>query len=111
VYVRHLSRELVALGHHVQVVSGPPYPVLDGGVGLTELPSLDLYREPDPFRWPGLADLRSLPNAVEFGMMRTGQFSEPLAFSLRAYQALRPRAAGGRPPFDIVKDIRRGKCI
>ncbi|WP_256788686.1 glycosyltransferase family 4 protein [Frankia sp. AvcI1] len=104
VYVRHLSRELVALGHHVQVLSGPPYPDLDDGVGLTELPSLDLYRDSDPFRWPGLAELRALPDVVEFGMMRTGQFSEPLSFSLRAYQALRPRAAGGRPPFDIVHD-------
>ncbi|WP_261574647.1 glycosyltransferase family 4 protein [Frankia gtarii] len=104
VYVRHLSRELVALGHHVQVLSGPPYPDLDDGVGLTELPSLDLYRDSDPFRWPGLAELRALPDVVEFGMMRTGQFSEPLSFSLRAYQALRPRASGGRPPFDIVHD-------
>ncbi|SNQ51407.1 Glycosyltransferase [Frankia canadensis] len=104
VYVRHLSRELVALGHHVQVLSGPPYPELDDGVGLTELPSLDLYREPDPFRWPGMSELRSLPDAVEVAMMRTGQFSEPLSFSLRAYQALRPRASGGRPPFDIVHD-------
>src|SRR5450756_3013811 len=25
VYVRHLSRELVALGHRVEVFSGPPY--------------------------------------------------------------------------------------
>nr|WP_308204697.1 glycosyltransferase [Frankia sp. R82] len=103
-YVRHLSRELVALGHHVQVVSGPPYPVLDPGVGLTELPSLDLYGEADPFRWPKAAELRSLPDVVEVAMMRTGQFSEPLSFSLRAYQTLRPRAAGGRPPFDIVHD-------
>ncbi|CAO5193106.1 MMP alpha-(1-_4)-mannosyltransferase [Frankia sp. AiPs1] len=104
VYVRHLSRELVALGHHVQVVSGPPYPVLDPGVGLTELPSLDLYGDAEPFRWAKPSELRSVPDLVEFGMMRTGQFSEPLSFSLRAYQALRPRAAGGRPPFDIVHD-------
>ncbi len=29
VYVRHLSRELVRLGHAVEVISGPPYPELD----------------------------------------------------------------------------------
>ena len=29
VYVRHLSRELVRLGHDVEVFSGPPYPDLD----------------------------------------------------------------------------------
>ena len=90
VYVRHLSRELVRLGHQVRVVSGPPYPVLDAGVDLTKLPSLDLYREPDPFRWPGLHEFHGIADAVEFGVMRTGQFSEPLAFSIRAYQALRP---------------------
>ena len=40
VYVRHLSRELVGLGHEVEVLSGPPYPLLDPGVDLTPLPSL-----------------------------------------------------------------------
>ena len=44
VYIRHLSRELVALGHRVEVFSGQPYPVLDPGVELTKVPSLDLYR-------------------------------------------------------------------
>ena len=29
VYVRHLSRELAALGHTVEVFSGQPYPELD----------------------------------------------------------------------------------
>src|SRR5689334_18149155 len=55
VYLRHLSRELVALGHHVEVFSGPPYPELDEGVVLTKVPSLDLYRDEDPFRTPALA--------------------------------------------------------
>ena len=34
IYLRHLSRELVALGHEVEVFSGQPYPVLDEGVRL-----------------------------------------------------------------------------
>src|SRR5687767_15802219 len=50
IYVRALSRELSGLGHRVEVFSGQPYPELDDGVALTPLPSLDLYREPDPFR-------------------------------------------------------------
>ncbi|MFD6613506.1 glycosyltransferase, partial [Micromonospora chalcea] len=49
VYVRHLSRELARLGHRVEVIGAQPYPVLDEGVELTELASLDLYRQPDPF--------------------------------------------------------------
>jgi hypothetical protein len=52
VYVRHLSRELHALGHRVEVFSGQPYPELDPGPLLTEVPSLDLYRDEDPFRTP-----------------------------------------------------------
>ena len=44
VYTRHMARELTALGHSEEVISGPPYPHLDSGIRLTELPSLDLYR-------------------------------------------------------------------
>src|SRR5215207_2937781 len=63
VYVRHLSRELARLGHRVEVIGAQPYPVLDEGDGLdglslTELPSLDLYRQPDPFRTPGPGEYR-----------------------------------------------------
>ena len=39
VYIRHLSRELAALGHDVEVFSGQPYPELDEGVKLTKVPS------------------------------------------------------------------------
>src|SRR5215218_5039666 len=52
IYVRRLSRELVALGHAVEVFSGQPYPDLDEGVVLTKVPSLDLYRPGDEFRNP-----------------------------------------------------------
>ena len=38
----------MALGHEVTVFSGQPYPELDPGVDLVEVPSLDLYRDPDP---------------------------------------------------------------
>ena len=71
VYVRHLSRELVALGHEVEVFSGPPYPELDEGVRLTKVPSLDLYREPDPFRVPHLREFRDLVDVEEFLTMCT----------------------------------------
>ena len=100
VYVRHLSRELVALGHQVEVLSGPPYPELDPGVALTEVPSLDLYREPDPFRTPHWREFRTLVDVLEFGLMATAAFPEPLTFSLRAARLLRSRAQ--RP--DVVHD-------
>lgn len=102
VYIRHLSRELAALGHDVEVISGPPYPELDPGPRLTRLPSLDLYREPDPFRIPHWREFRSAIDILEFLMMCTASFPEPLTFSLRSWRALvnRPRASWP----DIVHD-------
>jgi glycosyltransferase involved in cell wall biosynthesis len=100
IYLRHLSRELAALGHRVEVFSGPPYPELEPGPVLRCLPSLDLYREPDPFRTPRPAEFRDWIDVLEFAMMRAGAFPEPLTFSLRARRALLPRRAS----FDLVHD-------
>ena len=106
VYVRHLSRELARLGHRVEVIGSQPYPVLDEGADyadrltLTELPSLDLYRQPDPFRTPGRDEYRDWVDALEVATMWTGGFPEPLTFSLRARRHLRAR----RGDFDVVHD-------
>lgn len=100
VYVRHLSRELVSLGHSVEVFSGQPYPELDSGVALTPIPSLDLYRADDPFHAPKLSEYRDAVDVLEVAMMRTGAFPEPLTFSLRALRELRLR----RGEFDIIHD-------
>ncbi|MET7472782.1 glycosyltransferase family 4 protein [Streptomyces sp. NPDC005648] len=106
VYVRHLSRELARLGHRVEVIGSQPYPVLDEGaqyaarLSLTELPSLDLYRSPDPFRTPGRDEYRDWIDALEVATMWTGGFPEPLTFSLRARRHLRSR----RGEFDVVHD-------
>ena len=100
VYVRHLSRELAALGHHVEVFSGQPYPELDDGPLLRQVPSLDLYRDEDPFRTPRLKEIRDWTDVLEVAMMWGGAFPEPLTFSIRALRALRSRAGA----FDIVHD-------
>ncbi|WP_394434653.1 glycosyltransferase family 4 protein [Streptomyces sp. SGAir0957] len=105
VYVRHLSRELARLGHRVEVIGAQPYPVLDegedlAGLSLTELPSLDLYRSPDPFRTPKREEYRDWIDAAEVATMWTGGFPEPLTFSLRARRHLRAR----RGEFDVVHD-------
>ena len=100
VYVRNLSRELAALGHRVEVIAGPPYPVLDEGVGFTSLPSLDLYREPDPFRHPRRDEFRDLIDLLEYGTMCAAGFPEPRTFSLRAARHLAAR----RGDFDVVHD-------
>ncbi|MFJ3230081.1 glycosyltransferase family 4 protein [Streptomyces sp. NPDC086787] len=106
VYVRHLSRELARLGHRVEVIGSQPYPVLDDDaayghrLSLTELPSLDLYRSPDPFRNPARDEYRDWIDALEVATMWTGGFPEPLTFSLRARRHLRARSG----EFDVVHD-------
>ena len=100
VYVRHLSRELVALGHDVEVFSGQPYPVLDPGVRLTAVPGLDLYREPDPFRLPRPSEIRDRVDLLELATMWTAGFPEPRTFSIRVARLLLDRLA----EFDVVHD-------
>jgi glycosyltransferase involved in cell wall biosynthesis len=100
VYVRQLSKALTRLGHAVTVFGGQPYPHLDAGVELVRVPSLDLFRDEDPFRFPRLWEYRDWIDALEFGIMCTAGFPEPLTFSLRAARLLADRAGD----FDVVHD-------
>jgi glycosyltransferase involved in cell wall biosynthesis len=100
VYTRYLSRELVDLGHEVTVFAGQPWPTLNDKVGFVAVPSLDLYREPDPFRIPWPREFRSWIDVAEFGLMCTAGFPEPLTFSWRVRRALAQR----RGQFDLVHD-------
>jgi glycosyltransferase involved in cell wall biosynthesis len=100
VYTRHLTRALTDLGHHVEVLGGPPYPELDERVQLHELPSLQIYNDYFPMRMPGLWELKSVADWVEVSSFSLGNFPEPLAFSVRAWQHLRRRVN----EFDLVQD-------
>ncbi len=100
VYTRYLAKELKALGHHVEVFSGQPYPELDSGTALHKLPSLDIYNSAYPGRMPGFWEIKSSADLLEMGSYLTGNFGEPLSFSLRALKVLSRR----RADFDIVHD-------
>ncbi|MFD6449636.1 glycosyltransferase family 4 protein [Nocardia sp. NPDC055165] len=101
VYVRYLSQGLVDLGHQVEVFSGQPYPEdLDPRVRLTEVPSLDLYRDEDPFRTPHPREIRDRVDLLELATMWTAGFPEPRTFSLRVAKLLAARAT----EFDVVHD-------
>lgn len=100
IYTRHLTKALVDLGHTVEVFSGQPYPVLDDRIALHELPSLDLFNDHYPGRFPAYWEIKSKADVLELATFSTGQFPEPLAFSYRAYQALQSRLAD----FDLVHD-------
>jgi glycosyltransferase involved in cell wall biosynthesis len=100
VYTRHLTKALVDLGHHVEVYGGQPYPVLDPRVELHQLPSLDIFNDQFPGRFPAYWELNNWPNALEALYLLRGTFAEPLTFSLRAYRALQDRVND----FDLVHD-------
>jgi glycosyltransferase involved in cell wall biosynthesis len=100
VYVNHLSAALTRLGHEVTVFAGQPYPVLTDGLPLVRVPSLDLYRDDDPFRLPRLDEFRDWIDVLEYLTLCTAAFPEPLTFSLRARRLLLAR----RAQFDVVHD-------
>ncbi|MBL8777163.1 MAG: glycosyltransferase family 4 protein [Acidimicrobiales bacterium] len=100
VYVRHLSKALTLLGHHVEVLSGPPYPETVDEVPLIELPSLEIYNDHFPMRFPAIWELKNWTDVAEVLSFSSGTFPEPLAFSLRAWDHLKHRV----DEFDIVQD-------
>jgi glycosyltransferase involved in cell wall biosynthesis len=69
-------------------------------VRLTAVPSLDLYREPDPFRLPQPSEIRDRVDLLELATMWTAGFPEPRTFSIRVARLLRDRLA----EFDVVHD-------
>ncbi len=100
VYLRNLARALKELGHYVEVVSGPPDPLLDDGITLFLLPCLDLYNPDDLFRFPTLKELTDPINVIEWLGVSTMGFPEPFTFGLRAYRFLRNRFHR----YDIIHD-------
>lgn len=100
VYIKHLSKALVDIGHNVDVISGPPYPHLDEEVGLIKMPSLDLYNPDHLFRPEKIGDLTNPLNMYEFLNVCTGSFPEPFTFGERAYSYLKKQ----RKKYDIVHD-------
>lgn len=100
VYVKNLSRALKGLGHHVEVISGPPDPNLDEDINLFRIPGLDLYNPDDLFRLPSLKELSDPVNLIEWLGVSTMGFPEPFTFGIRANRFLRNKIR----KYDIVHD-------
>jgi glycosyltransferase involved in cell wall biosynthesis len=100
IYTRHLTRELAELGHHVEVLGGPPYPEVDDPVQLTKLRGIDFYGGRKPMRKTAFLDIRTDIDVLEYLMIATAAFPEPFTFSLRAWRHLARR----RHDFDLVHD-------
>jgi glycosyltransferase involved in cell wall biosynthesis len=100
VYTRHLTKALVDLGHSVEVFSGQPYPVLDERIPLHKLPSLDLWNDQYPGRFPAYWEIKSKGDMAETLSHLKGTFGEPLGFSVRILDELKKR----QRDFDLVHD-------
>lgn len=98
IYLKYLSRALVALGHKVDVFSGPPYPELDENIRLIKVPSLDLYEHPHHPTALRPKHLRSFSDSFEWWSMLTGGFPEPYTFGRRLRKLIKPG------DYDIVHD-------
>ncbi|CAM9647073.1 unnamed protein product [Phaeothamnion confervicola] len=98
--MRHFSRALVDMGHHVDVISGPPYPHLDPRVGLIKLPSLDLYAA----KWPSFGlPLKRWKNSVdwaEYFIHMSGGFPEIYTFGRRLADYMKDKVHD----YDLVHD-------
>jgi len=100
VYVRNLSRALTDLGHTVEVVAGPPDPLLDMDVKLSMLDCLNLYDPENMFRVPSMEEFKNPINLIEWLSVSTQGYPEPFTFGLRAFQFLKNRLKD----FDIIHD-------
>ena len=102
IYIRLLSKELVAMGNQVDVWSGPPDPELQPGVGLVRVPSLDLWNENALLRFPRISELRDPINIAEWGRTMLGEFSEPRTFTQRVARTF--ERLNHELHYDIVHD-------
>ena len=101
IFVYELSKALQALGHKVDIISGPPYPSLESGVNLIKSPGLDLF---STFVFRKRLILfknkknKSLDDWFEFFSALMGGFPEIKTFGNRLKVLLKDS------PYDIVLD-------
>lgn len=101
IYIKYLSKALVNAGHHVDVISGEPYPHLDPRVNLIKMPGLNLFDYPGHHAFAlRPKHLLSWTDFFEWWSMFTGGFSEPYCFGRRVVKYLKDK----RGHYDIIHD-------
>jgi len=101
IYIRYLSRALLAAGHQVDVISGEPYPELDDPrIGLIKLPGLNLFGTNHHLAALRPRHLLSATDTFEWLSMATGGFPEPYTFGRRVARFLADTAG----QYDIIHD-------
>ena len=100
IYIKHLSEALKDLGHDVDVISGPPYPLLRKDINLIKIPSLDLFAEENRLRTFKTQYFINLTDLTEWFGILTGGFPEPYTFGKRVKIYLEKR----KDSYDILHD-------
>ena len=100
IYMRLISKALVDLGHHVDVISGPPYPELDPRIGLIKLPSLDMYARENPIACLNGEIMGNKTDLFEWWSHNWGGFPEPYTFGVRMAGYMRDKI----DQYDIMHD-------
>ena len=100
IYMRLISKALVDLGHHVDVISGPPYPELDPRIGLIKLPSLDMYAREKPIACLNCEIMGNRTDLFEWWSHNWGGFPEPYTFGARMADYMRDKI----DRYDIMHD-------
>ena len=100
IYIKHLSEALKDLGNDVDVISGPPYPLLRKDINLIKIPSLDLFAEENRLRTFKTQYFINLTDLTEWLGILTGGFPEPYTFGKRVKIYLEKR----KDSYDILHD-------
>ncbi len=100
IYIKHLSEALKDLGNDVDVISGPPYPLLRKDINLIKIPSLDLFSEENRLRTFKTKYFINLTDLTEWFGILTGGFPEPYTFGKRVKIYLEKR----KDSYDILHD-------
>ena len=100
IYIKYLSKALIEAGHQVDVISGEPYPALDGRVRLIKLPGLNLFEAENHVTALRPEHLLSYTDFFEWFSMLTGGFAEPYTFGRRLVAYFKRH----QPDYDIVHD-------
>jgi glycosyltransferase involved in cell wall biosynthesis len=103
IYISYLARQLVAMGHEVHLVVGPPYPHEIEGVYLHKISNHNYFNMKKDFIDPEdpFSTLKPL-NFYEFLSSRFGVFPEMETFSIRAARLI--QRLNSKYRFDIIHD-------
>ena len=103
VYIHYLAKEYRKLGHEVDIIVGPPYPIIADSARVHKIPNLNLFESQKNFlsKEKPFQIFKPL-NLYELAATRMGMFPEMFTFGIRSYLKLRDLVK--KRKFDIIHD-------